>query len=434
MGASISSGVEATLKTFFHPKAMERRDQGPIPAEDQFHQLRMGTVDFIQEEEFIFKLKEAQKHHRPLKVKFGADPSRSDLHLGHTVVANKLRQFQELGHQVDFIIGDFTALIGDPTGRNKTRAPLTTEQIQDNAKTYAAQIFKVLDPSKTNVIFNSTWLNALQPSEIVKLTAKFSVARMLEREDFSKRFSEEVPIFIHELLYPLFQGFDSVFLKSDVELGGTDQKFNMLVGRELQKDYLKVDRPQTVITVPILEGLDGVQKMSKSLDNYISVIDPPQQMFGKTMSVSDQLMVRWIELLSGITPSELSRLRQGLDTGEFHPRTVKVEFARFLVSRFHDQSLADQAVAEFEKIFVQKGLPSEMPEVIKACGEYSVLDLLVDLGMVASKGEGRRMIQQGGVYVDQVRVQDEKSLISSEQGLERVLQVGKKKFMKVKFM
>ena len=348
---------------------------------EQIEQLKMGTVDFIVEKELAQKIEESFKNKKPLKIKFGADPTRSDLHFGHTVVLNKIRQFQDFGHQVDFLIGDFTAMIGDPTGRNQTRPPLSPEEIQVNAKTYAEQVFKVLDPEKTKIVYNSHWFSKLTPADFIRLTAQYTVARILEREDFTQRYKDGVSISLHEFLYPLCQGYDSVHLGSDVELGGTDQKFNLLVGRELQKSYGQKSQ-QCIVTVPLLEGIDGVNKMSKSLDNYISVVDSPKEMFGKTMRISDALMPRWYELLTTITPSELTKLKEDLKSGAKHPREAKVALAKFLIARFHSATAAQAAEDEFNRIFVDKGLPDEIPAFDVVPGEMGLLQLMVQINVL----------------------------------------------------
>jgi tyrosyl-tRNA synthetase len=400
---------------------------GASPAE-QIQQLRLATVDFINEEELKKKLLKG----KPLRVKFGADPTRPDLHIGHTVVLNKIRQFQDFGHHVDFLIGDFTAMIGDPTGKNETRPPLSPHEIETNAKTYAAQIFKVLDPERTTIVYNSHWFRTLTPADFIRLSAQYTVARMLERDDFTKRFQNHTPIAIHEFLYPLCQGYDSVHLKSDVELGGTDQKFNLLVGRELQKSYGQSEQ-QCVVTVPILEGLDGVNKMSKSLDNYIAVVDSPKEMFGKTMRISDELMVRWIELLTDVTPQALSQLKTDLREKKKHPRQVKVDLAKFLITRFHSSSAAQQAEDEFNRMFVDKGLPDEIPEfVIAASAEpIWICHLLQQSGLAPSTSEARRLVAGRAVEINQVKVEDEKMKIDLKAGESFILKAGKRKFAKV---
>jgi tyrosyl-tRNA synthetase len=398
---------------------------------EQLELLKMGSVDFISETDLLKKLERSYKEKKPLKIKFGADPTRPDLHLGHTVVLNKLRQFQRLGHRVHFLIGDFTALIGDPSGRNETRPPLSPEQIQVNAKTYAEQIFKVLDPEKTDIVYNSHWFHKLTPADFIRLTAQYTVARMLERDDFTKRFKANIPISVHELLYPLCQGYDSVFLQSDVELGGTDQKFNLLVGRELQKSYGQTEQ-QCVITVPILEGLDGVQKMSKSLDNYIAVVDSPKDMFGKTMRVSDELMYRYYELLTDITPKELETLKADVKSKAKHPRTVKVELAKQLITRFHSTAAAQSAEEEFNRIFVDKGLPNEIPEFKIQKGEpIWIAHLMKSAGLAPSTSEATRLIKGRAVEIDGAKVEDEKFKVDLTPGKSFVLKSGKKNFIKV---
>ncbi|PIS10241.1 MAG: tyrosine--tRNA ligase [Bdellovibrio sp. CG10_big_fil_rev_8_21_14_0_10_47_8] len=399
---------------------------------EQLELLKMGTVDFITDAELLKKIEKSQKEKRPLRIKFGADPTRPDLHLGHTVVLNKLRQFQKLGHRVHFLIGDFTALIGDPSGRNETRPPLSPEQIEVNARSYAEQIFKVLDSEKTDIVYNSHWFHQLTPADFIRLTGQYTVARMLERDDFTKRFRGNIPISIHELLYPLCQGYDSVHLKSDVEMGGTDQKFNLLVGRELQKSYGQTEQ-QVVVTTPILEGLDGVNKMSKSLDNYIAVVDSPREMFGKTMRVSDELMLRWHELLTDITPMDLNTLKQDLGSGKRHPRDVKIHLAKELITRFHSASQAQAAEEEFHRIFVEKGLPDEVPEqLVTASSEpIGICNLMKNLGLAPSNSEARRLIQGRAVEIDGTKVSDEQLKIELKSGLTMVIRAGKKKFVKV---
>lgn len=399
---------------------------------EQLEILKAGTVDFISEADLLKKLERSYKEKKPLKIKLGADPTRPDLHLGHTVVLNKIRQFQRFGHEAHFLIGDFTALIGDPTGRNETRPPLSVEQIEQNAKTYAEQIFKVLDQSKTELVYNSHWLNRLSPADFVRLTAQYTVARLLERDDFTKRFKANIPISMHELLYPLCQGYDSVHLKSDVELGGTDQKFNLLVGRELQKSYGQLEQ-QVVITVPILEGLDGVNKMSKSLDNYISIVDSPREMFGKTMRVSDELMIRYYELLTDLTPAEVHKMKAGLADRSLHPRDVKVNLAKLLIARFHSEEKAKAAEEEFNRMFVEKGLPDEMPEhQISANAEgLGLCQLMTNIGLSTSNSEARRLIQGRAVEINGTKVDDDKLKLDLKSGTTLVIKAGKKKFAKV---
>ncbi len=404
---------------------------GSATPKEQIEQLKLGTVDFINEKDLLAKIERSTKEKKPLRVKLGADPTRPDLHIGHTVVLNKLRQFQDFGHHVHFLIGDFTGMIGDPTGKNETRPPLSLEEIEANSKTYAAQIFKVLDPEKTEIVYNSHWLQKLKPADFIKLTAQYTVARMLERDDFTKRYQSNTPISIHELLYPLCQGYDSVHLVSDVELGGTDQKFNLLVGRELQKSYGQKEQ-QTVVTLPILEGLDGVHKMSKSLDNYIAVVDPPKEMFGKTMRVSDVLMVRWYELLSGFAVAELAKFKKDLEDGTIHPRQAKVNLAKILITRFHSAEAAKKSEDEFNRVFVDKGLPDDIPVHQLAPGEaIGICQLMTQLGMTASNGEAKRLVAGKAVEIDQVKIEDEKLKVDLKKGASFIIRAGKKKFAKV---
>lgn len=398
--------------------------------QEQLERISFGAVDVISREELLKKLKRSQGTGKPLRIKFGADPNRPDIHLGHTVVINKLKTFQDLGHHIQFLIGDFTAMIGDPTGKNQTRPILTREEIAENAKTYAKQIFKILDPEKTEIVYNSAWLSPMSSTDFIKLSAQYTVARMLERDDFSKRYKSGTPIAIHEFLYPLTQGYDSVALKSDVELGGTDQKFNLLVGRDLQHSYQQ--EPQCILTMPILEGLDGVNKMSKSLDNYISVVDSPKDMFGKTMRVSDSLMFRYYELLSDLTASQVKTLAEQVEKGEKHPREVKVQLAKFLVQRFHSKADADRAEEEFNRIFVDKGLPDQIEEKSVSAQEISLVALMVQLQMATSNSEATRLIQGGGVQIDQQKISDMKLKLNLLVGSELILKAGKKKFVKIK--
>lgn len=399
------------------------------PAE-QIERIRLGCVDLISDADLTKKLKRSKEKNKPLVIKLGADPTRPDIHIGHTVVINKLKIFQDLGHEVQFLIGDFTAMIGDPSGKNVTRPQLSREEISENAKTYAAQIFKILDPEKTKIVYNSSWMDQFSAADFIKLSAQYTVARMIERDDFTKRFKSQTPIAIHEFLYPLTQGYDSVAMKADVELGGTDQKFNLLVGRDIQPAYGQ--EPQCILTMPLLVGLDGVHKMSKSMDNYISVIDSPKDMFGKTMRVSDDLMFSWYELLTDLKPAEIERLRTDVKEGRQHPRQVKVTLAKFLVTRFHSASAAQSAEDEFNRIFVDKGLPDEMPEF--ACAPEagaSVSALMVKAGAAASNGEAQRLITGGGVQIDGEKVSDPRARLDLVAGKSFVLKAGKKKFVKV---
>jgi tyrosyl-tRNA synthetase len=387
--------------------------------------LLRGTDEVLIKQELIKKLEEG----RPLRIKAGFDPTAPDLHLGHTVLINKLKQFQDFGHEVLFLIGDFTGMIGDPTGKNVTRKPLTRDEVIENAKTYEEQIFKILDPAKTLVLFNSSWMNAMSPADLIQLAAKHTVARMLERDDFSKRFKGGQPIAIHEFLYPLIQGYDSVAMKADVELGGTDQKFNLLVGRQLQEVFGQ--KPQVVMTMPILEGLDGVQKMSKSLNNYIGIADAADDMFGKLMSISDELMWRYFELLSFRPLAEIKLWEQECEQGA-NPRNYKVKLAQEIIERFHDTAAARKALENFEARFQRGAIPDEMDELelkIQA-SSYCIANLLKDAGLAVSTSEAIRLINQGAVKIDGEKVSNPKLEISVN--AESVYQVGKRKFMRVK--
>jgi len=389
--------------------------------------LLRGIDEVLVEHELVKKLQEG----RPLRIKAGFDPTAPDLHLGHTVLINKLKQFQDLGHEVLFLIGDFTGMIGDPTGKNVTRKPLTREQVLENAQTYQEQIFKILDPAKTQVMFNSTWMNAMSPADLIQLAAKHTVARMLERDDFSKRFKGGQPIAIHEFLYPLIQGYDSVAMKADVELGGTDQKFNLLVGRQLQEVFGQ--KPQVVITMPILEGLDGVQKMSKSLNNYIGIADPADDMFGKLMSISDDLMWRYFELLSFRPMTEINAWRLECENGA-NPRDYKVKLAQEIIERFHDAAAAEKALENFEARFQRGAIPDEMDELTLSTEGtgYSIANLLKDAGLASSTSEAIRMINQGAVKIEGEKVTDTK--LEVPVATENVFQVGKRKFAIVKIV
>jgi tyrosyl-tRNA synthetase len=386
--------------------------------------IKRGAEEILVEAELVERLKAG----RPLRVKAGFDPTAPDLHLGHTVLINKLRQFQDLGHEVLFLIGDFTGMIGDPTGKNVTRKPLTRDDVLQNAATYEHQIFKILDPEKTTVMFNSQWMGQMNAADLVQVAARHTVARMLERDDFSKRYAAGQPIAIHEFLYPLIQGYDSVAMKADVELGGTDQKFNLLVGRELQKHYGQ--KPQVILTMPILEGLDGVQKMSKSLNNYIGINEPPEEMFGKLMSISDDLMWRWFELLSFRPMEEIRRLQQDVAEGA-NPRDIKFQLGREIVARFHDGAAAEAAQAAFVARFQKGAMPDEMPEFELAGGDdgLGIASLLKEAGLTGSTSESFRMIKQGAVRIDGARVEDRGMAIAA--GNTHVFQVGKRRFARV---
>ncbi|MDQ6788791.1 MAG: tyrosine--tRNA ligase [Acidobacteriota bacterium] len=394
--------------------------------EEQLSYLKKGAVDVIREEDLKAKLERSVKIGKPLRVKLGADPTAPDIHIGHTVVIRKLRAFQELGHTAIFLIGDFTGLIGDPTGKSVTRPPLSKDEILHNAETYKAQIFKLLDPEKTEIRFNSEWFDALGSAGFIKLASHTTVKQILERDDFEKRMREEKPIALHELLYPLVQGYDSVALEADVELGGTDQKFNLLVGRNLQREYSQ--EPQVVITTPLLEGLDGVNKMSKSLGNYIGITDAPDEMFGKIMSISDDLMWRYFELLTDLTPEEIQRLK----TSDENPRNVKVNLAKSIITDFHSNADAQNAEDEFNRRFVKKEMPDEIEEFSVAAGNYKLVDLLVQTNLVASKGEAKRLVEQGGVKLDGEKITNVQADAEINAGKDFVFQVGKRKFLRVK--
>jgi tyrosyl-tRNA synthetase len=395
--------------------------------QDTLAQLRYGADELLLESELVKKLEE----NRPLIIKAGFDPTAPDLHLGHTVLINKLKQFQDVGHRVQFLIGDFTAMIGDPTGKNVTRKPLSREAVAENAKTYQEQVFKILDPEKTEIKFNSEWMGVMSSAELIQLAAKHTVARMLERDDFHKRYKGGQPIAIHEFLYPLIQGYDSVVMKADVELGGTDQKFNLLMGRHLQEVYGQ--KPQVVLTMPILEGLDGVQKMSKSLNNYIGISDAPDDMFGKIMSISDDLMWRYFELLSFRSMTEIENWRKECLAGA-NPRNYKVSLGLEIVARFHSKQSAEQALANFEARFQRGALPDDMPEFKLKIGSdgLAIANLLKEAGLVSSTSEALRMIGQGAVKIDGEKLEDSKMM--AVLGSQHIYQVGKRKFARVEII
>ncbi|MDX1573706.1 MAG: tyrosine--tRNA ligase [Methylophaga sp.] len=395
-----------------------------IPVQEAMAEIRRGAEEILVEKELIEKLEKGQ----PLRIKAGFDPTAPDLHLGHTVLLNKLRQFQEMGHEILFLIGDFTGMIGDPTGKNVTRQPLTPEKVKENAETYQQQVFKILDPQKTQVVFNSHWMNDMSAADMIRLASNHTVARMLERDDFHKRYTSNQPIAIHEFLYPLIQGYDSVVLDADVELGGTDQKFNLLMGRELQKAYGKPQ--QCILTMPILEGLDGVQKMSKSLGNYIGINDSPKEIFGKLMSISDDLMWRYINLLSFQTVTQIADLKQQVNDGR-NPMEVKKDFAVEIVARFHGDVAAQDARQGFENQFKKGELPDNIPELNLATGAEGLLiaNLLKEAGLTASTSEALRMLKQGAVKVDNEKCDDKDRLFLV--GAKHLIQVGKRKFARV---
>ena len=391
--------------------------------------IRRGAVEILPEEELAAKIKRSLATGQPLRIKAGFDPTAPDLHLGHTVLIQKLKHFQELGHQVIFLIGDFTGMIGDPSGKSETRKPLTEAEVKENAKTYERQIYKILDPEKTLVDFNSRWMKPLSAQGLIELAAKHTVARMLEREDFHQRFINHAPISIHEFLYPLVQGYDSVALRADVELGGTDQKFNLLVGRELQREFGQ--EPQVVLTMPLLEGLDGVQKMSKSLGNYVGIDEPPQEMFGKIMSISDVLMLRYYELLSDLSVGDLERLKADLAGGALHPRLAKENLAKEMVARYHSPVAAAEAARQFAAMFRDGALPEEIEDIKLTVAEKVVWlpKVLHQAGLTGGTSEARRLIQQGGVQVDGDKVSNVDLELST--GQTYLLRVGKRKFKRV---
>lgn len=386
--------------------------------ESQLALIKRGTAEIISEEDLIAKLKQ----NRPLNVKAGFDPTAPDLHLGHTVVLQKMKHFQELGHNVTFLIGDFTGMIGDPTGKSETRKPLTKEQVIANAETYKEQVFKILDPERTKICFNSTWLEPLTMKETLSLMAKFTVARIIERDDFQKRYKAGEPIGMHEFMYPIMQGFDSVNMNTDVELGGTDQKFNLLVGRDLLRQYGK--ETQVAITMPIIEGLDGVQKMSKSLGNYVGISESPKEMFGKLMSITDDLMFRYYELLSDMSLQDIEKMKKDIETGDFHPMTAKKNLAKEIVARYHGTKAGAEAEEEFVRVFSNKNIPTDIEEY-KIQGTF--LDIILALNFASSKSEARRLAEQGGVHFENEKIYD----LTTAPDHEGILKVGKRKFAKL---
>jgi len=403
------------------PPALEHSPQ----LQAELRQIKRGCDELLVEAEFVAKLARSHAQGTPLRIKLGLDPTAPDIHLGHTVVLNKLRQLQDLGHVVIFLIGDFTSMIGDPSGRNATRPPLTVEQIQENAKTYYAQASLVLDPQRTTIRYNSEWSDPLGARGMIQLASRYTVARMMERDDFTKRFKSGIPISVHEFLYPLMQGYDSVALQADLELGGTDQKFNLLVGRELQKEYGQ--EPQCVLTMPLLEGTDGVEKMSKSKGNYIGIAEAPESMFGKLMSISDTLMWRYYELLSFRSLDDIAALRGQVQAG-LNPRDAKVALAQEIVTRFHNAQAARDALVAFEARFRHGLIPDTMPEITLGTAPLGILKVLRASGLVASASEAQRNIEQGGVRIDGTRIEDKGLALAAGN---YVLQVGKRKFARV---
>ncbi len=400
--------------------------------EQQIELIERGVVDLISREDLEKKLKKSLATGVPLRIKAGFDPTAPDLHLGHTVLIQKLKHFQDLGHQVLFLIGDFTGMIGDPTGKSETRKPLTQADVTRNAETYKTQIFKILDPAKTEVVFNSSWLSKLSSYDFIRLASQLTVARMLERDDFKKRFESQQPISIHEFLYPLIQGYDSVALQADVELGGTDQRFNLLMGRELQRSSGQA--PQVVITLPLLEGLDGVNKMSKSLGNYIGITDSSADIFGKVLSISDSLMFRYYELLSDLSTDEISLLQAAMESGELHPKAIKKRLALELTARYHGQDEATRAEENFERVFQKHGIPDDILELELSAADtgYWLPKLLADAGLVTGTGEARRLIKQQAVTLDGDKILNEDHLVPACG--EILLKVGKRRFCKVHFV
>ena len=420
---------------------MIQLEESSLRPEKQFEIIKRGVVEIILENELLRKLKKSYREKRPLKIKAGFDPTAPDIHLGHTVLLEKMRQFQELGHEVVFLIGDFTGMIGDPSGKSEMRKPLTKEEVLENAKTYKEQIFKILDSEKTKIVFNSEWMSSMMGEDMVRLASRYTVARMLERDDFRERWINQNPISIHEFLYPLIQGYDSVVLKADVELGGTDQKFNLIVGRDLQREYGQ--DPQSLVLMPLLEGLDGVKKMSKSLGNYIGITEPPKEIFGKIMSVSDNLMLRYYELLSHIPTEEFNALKKGIKDGSLHPKQANENLALEIVERYLGKDEALNAKEEFDRIHKEKGLPDEIPTMTIKVSEQIKVDeairrevtlanwlpqIMKHTGLTKSTSEAIRLIKQGGVKINDITITDTNKMFT--QG-EYIIKVGKRRFYKV---
>ena len=400
--------------------------------DEQIALLKKGTVDCISEADLRRKLERAEKTGKPLRVKAGFDPTAPDLHVGHTVLIRKMRHFQLLGHRVIFLIGDFTGLIGDPTGRSATRPALTPEQILANAETYKEQVFKLLDPERTELRFNNEWFSKFGAADFIKLAAKATVAQLLERDEFKKRFESQIPISVHELLYPLAQGYDSVALAADVELGGTDQKVNLLMARQVQQGYGNKD-PQVVMTTPLLEGLDGVRKMSKSYGNYIGITEAPREMFGKVMSISDDLMWRYYELLTDLSPAEIAAMKEAAARGERNPRDIKAELARRLIADFHSEAEAQAASDEFDRMFREHQAPADIPEIELPAGAIRLVKLLASHNLAASVAEAQRQVTQGSVRINGERVTDVKAEVGKPPGEALLIQVGKRKYLRVIF-
>ncbi|HLG31813.1 MAG TPA: tyrosine--tRNA ligase [Ignavibacteriaceae bacterium] len=396
---------------------------------DQLDLIKRGVNEIIPEDELVKKLERSLKENKPLNIKLGCDPSRPDLHIGHSVVLKKLAQFQQLGHQAILIVGDFTGMIGDPSGRSVTRPALTLEETKINGESYFQQASKILDKDRTKIVYNSEWLSTMKFEDVIKLASKYTVARMLERDDFTKRYKSGEPISIHELLYPLAQAVDSVAIKSDVELGGTDQKFNLLVGRDLQREHGQ--EPQVILTMPLLVGTDGVEKMSKSYDNYIGISDPPKEIYGKTLSIPDSLIYIYYELATDISSGELVQIKSQLDDPKINPRDLKRKLARTFVRMYYNEKTASEAEAEFDKIFIRKETPEDLPEFVLKHNtkELSILDLIIKVSFAPSKGEARRLVSQGGVSIDGKKIDDINDMIMIRDGM--ILKVGKRKFIKI---
>lgn len=398
-----------------------------LPVKEQMEVIKRGASEIIPEEELVVKLKKSIEQNKPLNIKLGCDPTRPDLHLGHSVVLRKLAQFQKLGHNAILIIGDFTAMIGDPSGRNATRPPLTFEEAQENAKSYWEQAKKILDPEKTKIVHNSEWLQKMNFEDVIKLASKYTVARMLERDDFTKRYQGGIPISMHELLYPLAQAQDSVAIESDVELGGTDQKFNLLVGRDIQRENNL--EPQVILTMPLLVGTDGTEKMSKSYGNYIGIDDSPQDIYGKSLSIPDELIFTYYELGTDVPAEELEDIKNKLNDPSTNPRDIKRSLARKFVEMYHSKDAAQNAEAEFDKIFINKGIPDDIPELNLTGSQMEIIDLIMEANFAPSRGEARRLVTQGGVSIDGNKIDDPKQIVDLVNG--NVLKVGKRKFIKL---
>jgi len=419
--------IQSKAETRNFTKEIKRKYNMFKPVKEQLEFIKRGTSEIIPEEELIRKLEKSIKENQPLNIKLGCDPTRPDLHLGHSVVLRKLADFQNLGHTAILIIGDFTAMIGDPSGRNATRPPLTMDEAKENAKSYWEQARKILNPQKTKIVYNSEWLGKMTFNEVIQLASKYTVARMMERDDFTKRFKGGIPISMHELLYPLAQAMDSVAIKSDVELGGTDQKFNLLVGRDIQREHGL--EPQVILTMPLLVGTDGSEKMSKSYGNYIGIDDAPKDIYGKSLSIPDELIYTYYELATDIPKEELDSIKNKLENPDTNPRDTKRALARKFVEMYHSKEAAKNAEVEFDKIFINKGIPDNIPELKLSQSEIGIIDLIMEAKFAPSRGEARRLITQGGVSIEGEKTTDPKAMISIING--NILKVGKRKFIKL---